>query len=68
LPKVAGTIFNLFKDSKAYFKRQSKCIADSGYQGIQKVHANSELPKKRVKRGHWPKTIKKKINEYPPLG
>lgn len=28
----------------------SKVNTDSGYQGIQKNHANSELPKKRSKK------------------
>jgi hypothetical protein len=39
--------FHLFKDS---MKKDSKCFVDSGYQGIQQLHANSEHPKKRSKK------------------
>ena len=37
--------FKLFKNSKIYLKETSKCLVDSGYQGIQKLHINSEQPK-----------------------
>lgn len=33
-----------------FIQRAIKALADSGYQGIQKLHANSELPKKRSKK------------------
>jgi hypothetical protein len=40
----------LFKDSKVYLKQTSNCLVDSGYQGIQKLHGNSEHPKKKRKK------------------
>jgi IS5 family transposase len=51
--------FKLFKDSKVYFQNSSKCLADTGYQGIQKLHANSEHPKKRSKKHPLTKQDKK---------
>jgi hypothetical protein len=42
--------FKLFKESKVYFKKSSKCMVDTGYPGIEKIHKNSEIPrKKRIK-------------------
>lgn len=41
--------FKLFKQSKARLHPCIKCEADTGYQGIAKVHLNSELPKKKTK-------------------
>lgn len=35
-------------------------ITDTGYQGIQKIHPNSELPKKRSKKNPLSKADKKK--------
>lgn len=51
--------FKLFKNSKVYFKKESKCLADTGYQGIQKIHPNSELPKKKSKKKPLTKEDKK---------
>jgi hypothetical protein len=42
--------FKLFKNSNVYLKKESKCMADTGYQGIQKLHCNSEIPKKKSKK------------------
>jgi hypothetical protein len=42
--------FRLFKESKTRIHCDIKALTDSGYQGIQKLHANSELPKKRRKK------------------
>jgi hypothetical protein len=42
--------FRLFKESKTYIHSRIKVITDSGYQGIKKIHSNSELPKKRSKK------------------
>ena len=41
--------FHLFKRSKVKLKKETQCLADKGYQGIQKIHANSQLPKKKLK-------------------
>ena len=41
--------FNLFKNSYTGFSKRIKVQADSGYQGIKKIHENSEIPKKASK-------------------
>ena len=41
--------FQLFKSSQIHLKPGSQPTADSGYQGITKLHANSVLPKKSTK-------------------
>ena len=33
-------------------------LADSGYQGLQEIHANSQLPKKKPKKGKLTKEEK----------
>jgi hypothetical protein len=52
--------FKLFKDSKVYFKEEVKCLVDTGYQGIQKIHGNSEHPKKKSKKNPLTKEDKKR--------
>ena len=42
--------FRLFKESKTLINQGTKIITDTGYQGLQKIHRNSELPKKRTKK------------------
>ena len=41
--------FHLFKRSRVKLKKETKCLADRGYQGIQKLHSNSRLHKKKRK-------------------
>ncbi|MDR1198925.1 MAG: transposase [Prevotellaceae bacterium] len=55
--------FRLFKESKVYFKATSKCLTYTGYQGFDKIHANSEHPKKRSKRQPLTKEDKKRNRE-----
>lgn len=38
--------FNLFKNSKVKMLAKVECLADKGYQGLKKFHANSHTPKK----------------------
>jgi len=52
--------FKLFKDSRVYLKEETICLADTGYQGIQKLHKNSELPKKKTKKRPLTKEDKKR--------
>lgn len=54
--------FKLFKNSKTNILRSIKAQTDSGYQGIQKIHCNSELPKKRSKKN--PLTTEDKKNNH----
>ena len=42
--------FKLFKQSKTHIHPDTKCGVDTGYQGIAKIHANVEIPKKRSKK------------------
>lgn len=42
--------FRLFKESKTKINPNIKVITDTGYQGIQNLHAKSELPKKKTKK------------------
>jgi hypothetical protein len=42
--------FKLFKDSKIGIHSNKQCQADTGYQGIHKLHPNSVTPKKRYKK------------------
>ncbi|KJV75940.1 IS5 family transposase ISOt6 [Orientia tsutsugamushi] len=51
--------FRLFKESKILIHPKVKAITDTGYQGIQKIHNNSELPKKKSKKNTSTKNDKK---------
>lgn len=42
--------FRLFKESGVRFLAETKVLTDTGYQGIRKIHANSDLPKKKTKK------------------
>ena len=41
--------FRLFKDSHVHVRAETLLEADTGYQGLVHLHANSLLPKKRSK-------------------
>lgn len=41
--------FQLFKDSRVHVRAEVLLEADTGYQGLAQLHANSLLPKKRSK-------------------
>jgi hypothetical protein len=43
--------FQMFKNSSVHIVEHIKLVGDSGYQGIQKNHANSETPKKKPRKG-----------------
>ena len=42
--------FRIFKESKTYVNPKVVVVVDSGYQGLQKTHANTMLPKKKTKK------------------
>jgi hypothetical protein len=42
--------FRIFKESGIHIHPKVRVAVDSGYQGLQKIHANTELPKKRTKK------------------
>lgn len=41
--------FKMFKNSKLHIPSDIKILADSGYQGIKDIHANSRIPIKKPK-------------------
>lgn len=52
--------FKIYKKSKNRVHPDTKIQGDSGFQGIQKIHTNSELPKKRSKKNPLTKQDKEK--------
>ena len=54
--------FHLFKRSRVKLKKETKCLADKGYQGMQKLHPNNQLPKKKLK-GKQLSQLDKEINQ-----
>ena len=54
--------FKLFKESRLVVQDSVQLIVDSGYQGLQKIHSNTLLPKK--KRKNKPLTKEEKKNKY----
>ena len=50
--------FQVFKASKMILAESIECLADRGYQGLDKVHANSRTPAKKSK--HHPLTPEQK--------
>jgi hypothetical protein len=55
--------FRLFKNSKIPLTKTIKCLVDKGYQGIQKLHANSQVPKKKPRKGALNSSEKKENRE-----
>lgn len=51
--------FRLFKESKTHIHPDTDMLVDTGYQGIKKIHARSELPKKKTKKKPLTKEDKK---------
>ena len=45
----------MFKESKVRINQQIEVIADTGYQGLNKLHAKTKLPKKRTRKQHLTK-------------
>jgi hypothetical protein len=55
--------FGLYKESKTPIHPEIKVITDTGYQGLQKLHSKTTLPKKRTKKHPLTKDDKKKNQE-----
>ena len=51
--------FKMFKDSKVQIHPAKLLLADLGYQGIRKIHPNSQIPIKRKKKQQLEPTDKK---------
>lgn len=50
--------FTLFKQSQTPIAAETACLADRGFQGLDKLHANSQTPTKASK--HHPLTAEEK--------
>ena len=55
--------FRLFKRSRLPLKPTIKCLVDKGYQGIKKLHTNSQVPQKKPRKGTWSDEAKKRNRE-----
>jgi IS5 family transposase len=55
--------FRLFKESRLPVLKTTEIQADSGYQGIQKRHANSKIPHKGRKKSPLTKAQKKENHQ-----
>lgn len=55
--------YKLFKKSKTRFRPNKNVKVDSGYQGLQKVHSNTDLPKKNTKKSPLTREEKLKNKE-----
>ena len=44
--------FRIFKNSKIRLRKNIKLLGDKGYQGIQKLHPNSQTPKKKPRKNN----------------
>jgi hypothetical protein len=55
--------FHLFKASKLRLHPKTKAVVDSGFQGLQKLHAETEMPKKRSKKNPLTKDDKARNRE-----
>jgi hypothetical protein len=52
----------LFKESAANIHPDIKTQTDTGYQGIQKLHSNCDIPRKRSKKN--PLTTEDKLRNH----
>jgi hypothetical protein len=62
--KGATHDFKLFKTSK--LRLQPSLLADAGYQGIKKLLANAQTPKKASKHHPLPRPTSKPTSSIPP--
>lgn len=51
--------FRLFKESRVRIHPKTSIITDTGYQGLQKRHTQTQLPKKKTKKQALTKEEKK---------
>jgi len=51
--------FRLFKESKTKIHPQKYALTDTGYQGLQKIHDKTKMPKKKSKKHPLTKEMKK---------
>ncbi|MBS4166358.1 hypothetical protein NEOC65_001444 [Neochlamydia sp. AcF65] len=56
--------FRLFKESQVKINPQIRVLTDSGYQGLKKLHAQTQMPKKKSKKKPLTKEEKKQTKVY----
>ena len=56
--------FRLFKESKVVVHPEIAMRVDTGYQGLQKIHAQTLIPKKRCKKHPLSKEGKEKNTDF----
>ena len=52
----------MFKESKVHLLSRISVLTDTGYQGLQKIHINTGMPKKKTKK--YPLTAMEKQNNH----
>ena len=55
--------FRLYKESNIHIALNIKALTDTGFLGLQKIHANTAMPKKSSKKNPLTKEDKKKNRE-----
>jgi hypothetical protein len=55
--------FKLFKESQVRCKSSTEILTDSGYRGLQKLHAKTRMPKKKSKKKPLTREDKKNNRE-----
>ena len=55
--------FKLYKSSKIRIRKEVKCLADKGYQGIKNHNHFSQTPKKKPRKGKFSLAEKKENRE-----
>jgi hypothetical protein len=56
--------FRVLKESRVHFGLNTKVLTDTGYQGLQKLHANTAMPKKKSKKNLFLVKIRSKIVSF----
>ncbi len=51
--------YKLFKESKTHIHPSIKTQVDTGFQGLQKIHGHTEMPKKKTKKNPLTKEDKR---------
>ena len=55
--------FRIFKESKVHILANISILADAGYRGMQKIHANVVLPHRKTKKNPLTKKQKEENQE-----
>lgn len=55
--------FKVFKESLVRFKEETKVLTDTGILGLQKIHRNTSMPKKKSKKHPLTKEDKQQNKE-----